>query len=215
MRPWCCNIWRCLAARPPFPVSLAEESIKNKRKGRKSLSLFTAQHLIKTNLAEIFSEARSGTIAHKNKTKNYCSHPLLWSYPDRGVCFCLLYVWPQFTTNYKVPSGNQEFCLAPSKTIIVGQVVIQKIMCLTCTIIVWWWRPKTKTHQWHSDNAPTTLRWYFLNSTHTPHTHPLQLVYYLPNLKRRWHKWQESVNREVSMHAGWGGLWTPLMAYDS
>jgi hypothetical protein len=26
---------------------------------------------------------------------------------------------------YKVP-GNQEFCLAPSKTIIVGQVVIQK-----------------------------------------------------------------------------------------
>ena len=38
-----------------------------KRKGRKSQFLFTAQLLRKTNLAEIFSEARSGTIAHKTK----------------------------------------------------------------------------------------------------------------------------------------------------
>jgi hypothetical protein len=40
-----------------------------KRKGRKSQFLFTAQLLRKTNLAEIFSEARSGTIAHKNKKR--------------------------------------------------------------------------------------------------------------------------------------------------
>jgi hypothetical protein len=58
-----------IAAHPPFPVSLAEESIQKKRKGRKSQFLFTAQLLRKTNLAEIFSESRSGTIAHKNKKR--------------------------------------------------------------------------------------------------------------------------------------------------
>jgi hypothetical protein len=47
-----------------------------KRKGRKSQFLFTAQLLRKTNLAEIFSEARSGTIARTNKKKNYDSHPI-------------------------------------------------------------------------------------------------------------------------------------------
>jgi hypothetical protein len=46
---------------------LVEDSIQKKRKGRKSQFLFTAQLLRKTNLAEIFSKARSGTIAHKNK----------------------------------------------------------------------------------------------------------------------------------------------------
>jgi hypothetical protein len=40
-----------------------------KRKGRKSQFLFTAQLLRQMNLAEIFSESRSGTIAHKNKTR--------------------------------------------------------------------------------------------------------------------------------------------------
>jgi hypothetical protein len=68
-----------------------------KRKGRKSQFLFMAQLLRKTNLAEIFSEARSGTIAHKTK-KNYGSHPMflsrwearinLLSHP-RKIC-CLL-----------------------------------------------------------------------------------------------------------------------------
>ena len=38
-----------------------------KRKGRKSQFLFMAQLSRKTNLAEIFSKARSGTITHKNK----------------------------------------------------------------------------------------------------------------------------------------------------
>jgi hypothetical protein len=47
----------------------AEESIQKKRKGRKSQFLFTAQLSRKTNLAEIFSESRSGTIAHKNKKR--------------------------------------------------------------------------------------------------------------------------------------------------
>jgi hypothetical protein len=40
-----------------------------KKKRQKSQFLFTAQLLRKTNLAEIFSEARSGTIAHKNKKR--------------------------------------------------------------------------------------------------------------------------------------------------
>jgi hypothetical protein len=39
------------------------------RKGRKSLFLFTAQLLRKTNLDPVFSESRSGTIAHKNKKR--------------------------------------------------------------------------------------------------------------------------------------------------
>jgi hypothetical protein len=46
-----------------------EDSIQKKRKGRKSQFLFTAQLLRKTNLAEIFSKARSGTITHKNKKR--------------------------------------------------------------------------------------------------------------------------------------------------
>jgi len=50
-------------------VALAEESIQKKRKGRKSQFLFTAQLSRKTNLAEIFSESRSGTMAHKNKKR--------------------------------------------------------------------------------------------------------------------------------------------------
>jgi len=40
-----------------------------KRKDRKSRFLFTAQLLRKTNLVEIFSESRSGTIVHKNKKR--------------------------------------------------------------------------------------------------------------------------------------------------
>jgi hypothetical protein len=39
------------------------------RKGRKSLFLFAAQLLRKTNLDPIFSKSRSGTIAHKNKKR--------------------------------------------------------------------------------------------------------------------------------------------------
>jgi hypothetical protein len=39
------------------------------RKGTKSLFLFTAQLLRKTNLDPIFSESRSGMIAHKNKKR--------------------------------------------------------------------------------------------------------------------------------------------------
>jgi len=42
---------------------------EKKRKGRKSQFLFKAQLLRKTNLAEIFSESRSGTIAPKNKKR--------------------------------------------------------------------------------------------------------------------------------------------------
>jgi hypothetical protein len=39
------------------------------RKGRKSLFLFTAQLLRKTNLDPILSKSRSETIAHKNKKR--------------------------------------------------------------------------------------------------------------------------------------------------
>ena len=48
------------------------------RKGRKSQFLFTAQLLRKMNLAEIFSESRSGTITHKNKKKNYKERQHYW-----------------------------------------------------------------------------------------------------------------------------------------
>jgi len=66
LRPWRSNI------PPPFPVGAGDTCggiHSEKRKGRKSLFLFTAQLLRKTNLAEIFSEARSGTIAHKNQKR--------------------------------------------------------------------------------------------------------------------------------------------------
>ena len=57
------------AHKSPVEALLAEESIQKKRKGSKSLFLFTTQLLRKTNLAEIFNKARSGTIAHKNKKR--------------------------------------------------------------------------------------------------------------------------------------------------
>jgi len=66
LRPWRSDI------PPPFPVGGGDTCggiPPDERKGRKSLFLFTAQLLRKTNLAEIFSEARSGTIAHKNKKR--------------------------------------------------------------------------------------------------------------------------------------------------
>ena len=40
-----------------------------KKKRQKKSMFITAQLLRKTNLAEIFSEARSGTIPHKNKKR--------------------------------------------------------------------------------------------------------------------------------------------------
>jgi hypothetical protein len=66
LRPWRSDI------PPPFPVGAGDTCggiPTDERKGRKSLFLFTAQLLRKTNLAEIFSEARSGTIAHKNQKR--------------------------------------------------------------------------------------------------------------------------------------------------
>jgi hypothetical protein len=53
----------------PFSSLTCRGIHSDKRKGRKSQFLFTAQLLRKTNLAEIFSKARSGTIAHKNKKR--------------------------------------------------------------------------------------------------------------------------------------------------
>ena len=54
-----------------FPESGSTcEGIHSKKiKGRKSKFLFTAQLLRKTNLEDIFSDSRSGTIAHKNKKR--------------------------------------------------------------------------------------------------------------------------------------------------
>jgi len=55
---------------PPFPVGAGDTCggiPTDERNGRNSLFLFTAQLFRKMNLAEIFSEARSGTIAHQNK----------------------------------------------------------------------------------------------------------------------------------------------------
>jgi len=66
LRPWRSDI------PPPFPVGAGDTCRgihSKKRKGRKSLFLFTAQLLRKTNLAEIFSKSRSGTIAHKNQKR--------------------------------------------------------------------------------------------------------------------------------------------------
>jgi hypothetical protein len=54
---------------PPFPVWKHMRRNPYRKKDRNSQFLFTAQLLRKTNLAEIFSEARSGTIAHKNKKR--------------------------------------------------------------------------------------------------------------------------------------------------
>ena len=54
----------CFVSEVPFRIQRNPFGIKQKQK--KSI-LFTAQLLRKTNLAEIFSDARFGTIAHKNK----------------------------------------------------------------------------------------------------------------------------------------------------
>jgi len=77
LRPWRSDI------PPPFPVGGRDTCggiPTDERKGRKSLFLFTAQLLRKTNLAEIFSEARSGTIARKNKKRitagTHCQFPI-------------------------------------------------------------------------------------------------------------------------------------------
>ena len=67
----------CFMGEVPFHIQRNPFGIKQKQK--KSI-LFTAQLLRKTNLAEIFSDARLGTIAHKNKKRitavtqcQYCS----------------------------------------------------------------------------------------------------------------------------------------------
>jgi hypothetical protein len=58
-----------------FPFSMPYR-IKKKQK---SLFLYTAQLLRKTDLADIFSESRSGTIAHKNKKRiTAVTHSTLW-----------------------------------------------------------------------------------------------------------------------------------------
>jgi hypothetical protein len=68
MQPWCCDR-TMFSSTSPFSSLTCGGIHSEKRKGRKSQFLFTAQLLRKTNLAEIFSEARSGTIAHKNKKR--------------------------------------------------------------------------------------------------------------------------------------------------
>ena len=61
---------RSSIAPPPFPVWRHLRGNPYRRKKRqKFLFLFTAQLLRKTNLAEIITEARSGTIAHKNQKR--------------------------------------------------------------------------------------------------------------------------------------------------
>ena len=55
-----------------FPVSLAEESIQKKENAEKVFFYLRHNLRRKTNLAELFSEYRSGTIVQKQK-KNYGS----------------------------------------------------------------------------------------------------------------------------------------------
>jgi hypothetical protein len=82
----------------PFSSLICGEIHSEKRKGRKSQFLFTAQLLRKMNLAEIFSEARSGTIAHKKKRitavtpfwLTFASF-LLYQAPSRVLMFICLY----------------------------------------------------------------------------------------------------------------------------
>jgi hypothetical protein len=51
------------------------------KKGRKILFLFTAQQIEKANLDQVFSESRSGTIAHKNK-KELRQSPIMRAIPS-------------------------------------------------------------------------------------------------------------------------------------
>jgi hypothetical protein len=53
--------------------ALAEESIQKKEQAEKVNFYLWHNFKKKTNLAEIFSEARSGTIAHKNKKRRKIS----------------------------------------------------------------------------------------------------------------------------------------------
>jgi hypothetical protein len=52
-----------------LPVHTYGRILSEEEKGRKRLFLFTAQHIEKANPDQVFSESRSGTIAHKNKKR--------------------------------------------------------------------------------------------------------------------------------------------------
>jgi hypothetical protein len=54
---------------PPFPVWKHMRRNPYRKKKRQKKSIYIYGLLRKTNLAEIFSEARSGTITHKNKKR--------------------------------------------------------------------------------------------------------------------------------------------------
>jgi len=75
------NLIAAMAFRYSSPFSswrwrhLRRNPYRRKKRQKKSI-FFYGTTFKKTNLAEIFSEARSGTIAHKNKKKNYGRHPL-------------------------------------------------------------------------------------------------------------------------------------------
>jgi hypothetical protein len=63
-RRHCCHRFMIVTARP----HLRRNPLRRKKR-HKSLFLFTAQLLRKTNLDPIFSKSRSGMIAHKNKNR--------------------------------------------------------------------------------------------------------------------------------------------------
>jgi hypothetical protein len=56
------------------PSTLMEESVKKKKKAEKVYFYLRHKKLKKANLDRVFSESRSGTIAHKNKKE-------LWQSP--------------------------------------------------------------------------------------------------------------------------------------
>ena len=85
-----------------------------KRKGRKNQFLFTAQLFRKTNLADIFSKSRSGTIPHKNKKNNYGSHPiplLTTNHPFFSHWFVVCRFWTgRRSFGYKRRNKIFQFC---------------------------------------------------------------------------------------------------------
>jgi hypothetical protein len=76
--------------------SHTEELVTNKSQAKECNLLFTAQRLRKTNLADIFSEARSGTIAHKNKKRitavAHCFPSLRIFFAFNTVLWCRVFV---------------------------------------------------------------------------------------------------------------------------
>jgi hypothetical protein len=118
--------WRTMQPLSPFSnlEAFAKESIQKKEKAEKFYFYLQQQLLIKMNLDPIFSKSRFGTIANKNKKKNYGRHPLG---ACRNLIFCVVFLFlARFSFQSSFFSESRFatrplFCLFIKKDWLAGQ----------------------------------------------------------------------------------------------